>query len=221
MLKLIAILAIPLPQFMKRWVYRRLLGWSVAPTARVGLSFVHAKHAQLGEHTNIGHFNVIRNLELLELGAHAFVGNRNYISAEPFNSPKKLCHAQGRKPGLILGEHAAITGTHFIDCNDLVSIGEFSLLAGKGTFIYTHGIDVRKNEQTVGKVRIGKYCMVGARCMIVKGAELPDCSVLAAQSMLQRKMSEPYGLYSGNPATMVRRFDENAGFFTRTKGFVD
>lgn len=221
MKKLLLILIIPLPQPVKRWIYRKVFGWAVADSAYVGLSFVYVLHAQLGPHAKIGNFNIIRHLHRLELGEGAEIGSRNYITAAPFSSSKAFCRSEHRDPALILGPYASVTGRHFFDCNDRIEIGGFSIVAGRESCFYTHGIDVQTNRQTVAPISIGSYCMIGARCMFVKGAVLPDCSVLGAQSLLHKKMNDPYTLYSGNPARSVKRFDEEAAFFRRQAGFVD
>lgn len=69
-------------------------------------------------------------------------------------------------------------------------------------------------------VRIGQYCFVGAACVILKGAVLPDFSILAANSTLHRAFDESYGLYSGVPAQRVRALDHDCAYFHRTIGYV-
>jgi hypothetical protein len=57
--------------------------------------------------------------------------------------------------------------------------------------------------------------------VVLRGAELPDCSVLAAGSTLARAFQEPFTLYSGVPAQPVKALDRDAEYFRRTRGYVD
>lgn len=218
---LLAIFSILLPQKLKKWVYRRYFSWEIADSARIGRSFLYVTHAVLGEQASIGSFNVIRHLQRLELGPGANIGNMNYITAAPFHSEKKFCALEERVAGLVLEENASVTGRHFFDCNALITIGAYTVIAGRESCFYTHGIDIVTNRQTIASITIGKYCMLGARCMVVKGAALPDFSMLGAQSVLHKPMLERYMLYAGNPAQPVKQLNRQSAFFSREVGWVD
>jgi len=217
----LAALCAVLPLSIKRAIYTRIFGWDIARSARIGMAVIWARQVKIGPKASIGHFTVVRNIERLELGENASIGNWIYATAQKPWSRKHFADNDARVPALVLGRHASLTGRHFLDCNDTITIGEFTIVAGRQTIIYTHGINVLRNKQECAPVSIGKYCMLGARCMIVKGAQLPDYSILAAQSVLTGKMSEPYFLYSGNPAEPVRKLDEKAQYFSRNAGYVD
>jgi carbonic anhydrase/acetyltransferase-like protein (isoleucine patch superfamily) len=70
-------------------------------------------------------------------------------------------------------------------------------------------------------VRIGRYSFVGTSCVVLRGAELPDYSVLAAGSTLARAQQETFTLYSGVPAQPVKPLDRDSEYFRRTRGYVD
>jgi acetyltransferase-like isoleucine patch superfamily enzyme len=61
---------------------------------------------------------------------------------------------------------------------------------------------------------------VGTGCVVLKGARLPDCSVLAAGSSLARPFEETFTLYSGVPAAPVKALDRGCAYFSRATGFV-
>ena len=82
----------------------------------------------------------------------------------------------------------------------------------------THSIDLKNNRQDTSPIRIGNYAFVGARCTILKGAILPDYSVLGACSLLNKQYNTP-GLYAGNPAKYIKSL-ENYKYFEREYGFV-
>ncbi len=210
-----------LPQRLKILIYRRTMAAEIESDVHIGTSFIHARKLVLKRGSFIGNFNILRNIERLELGQGARIGNRNYATALPFDSKRHFGQFPNRFPALIIGNNASITGNHFFDCNDQIRIGDFSILAGRATYIYTHGISVVEGRQHCAPVTIGNHCMVAARCILVKGAGLPDCSVLGAQSVLVKHYSEPYKLYSGNPATPAISLPKKASFFSREVGYVD
>ena len=63
--------------------------------------------------------------------------------------------------------------------------------------------------------------MVGAHSVLTRGAVLPDCSVLAANSTLHKAFEQTHMLYSGVPAKPVKELDPEGLFFKRKVGFVD
>ena len=148
------------------------------------------------------------------------IGNRNWITGVSTINRRAYRNSANRKCQLVLGKHCRITDRHFIDANGGVEIGEFTTVAGLGTQIITHGINVEKNIQEAGPVKIGKYCVVGTRSLFVKGSVLPDYSVLAAGSVLAKVFDEPYYLYGGVPAKAIKPMPKESEYFHRTEGSV-
>ncbi len=109
-------------------------------------------------HSHIGHLTVCKGLDLLRLGPYASIGRANWITGLPAGSPKHFVDQDDRRPRLLIGEHAAITNRHLIDCTDTVSIGDFSTFAGFRSQILTHSIDIEACCQTSAPVSIGRYC---------------------------------------------------------------
>src|SRR5262249_18822700 len=130
-------------------------------------------------------------------------------------------HKQDRKPVLTMGEHAAITNRHLIDCTDLVSVGRFTIVAGFQSQIITHSIDLQENRQSCSPVSIGEYCFVGTNCVILGGTTLPDYSILGAKSLLNQSFAESYQLYGGVPARPIKALAAEYKFFSRKEGFVN
>jgi len=197
-----------------------LFGFSIAPNARIGFSIVLPKHLTMASGSKIGHLNVIKSLDVLELGSQSKIGNLNWITGTSLASKKHFEDEPGRESRLVLGAHASMTARHFIDCANLVSIGGFSTIAGANSQILTHGIDLVTNRQRSAPVMIGSFCMVGTGCVILKGAKLPDFSVLAANSTLHRAYDQSHTIYSGVPAVAVKLLPEDAAYFHRETGAV-
>jgi len=217
---LTSLLSLLLPWALRRRLLNLVCGYSIAPHARIGFSVVACTHLRMEHGAYIGHFNVIKgaSLEMLE---DAFIGDFNWIAGLPSDSPRHFASEIGRDPALCLGRHAALTSRHFLDCSNRIDIGEFATIAGARSQILTHAIDLRSNTQVSAPVTIGRYCFVGTGCVVLKGARLPDCSVLAAGSSLARAYEEPFTLYSGVPATPVKALERESAYFSRARGFVD
>jgi acetyltransferase-like isoleucine patch superfamily enzyme len=139
----------------------------------------------------------------------------------PPRSRKHFRSETDRDPALRLDRHAALTSRHFLDCSNFVHIGEFATVAGARSQILTHAIDYKSNRQVSAPVSIGRFCFVGTGCVLLKGARLPDYSILAANSSLAKGYDEPFTLYSGVPAMPGKSLDRDAGYFHRSRGYVD
>lgn len=210
-----------LPWALRRRLLIAIFHFDIAPTAWIGFSVVLAKHLQMGSGARIGHLTVIMRLRRVELAESARLGNLNWIGGMPDGTQRHFREEVDRFPGLIMEPHAAITHRHLIDCTDLVTIGALTTFAGWGSQILTHSIDLDKCRQSCAPVTIGQHCFVGTRVIILKGALLPDRSVLAAGSVLARPGTEVDGIYGGVPAVLLKKRRESATYFQRETGYVD
>lgn len=178
------------------------------------------QHLVLGEGARVGHFNVCRGIERLDLGSSATIGRGNWITGTPLGDDRYFLGYPTRQPQLVLGPHAAVTHRHYLDCTDSVTIGSFATVAGVGSQFWTHGLDVIDCEQSAGPIQIGSYTMVGTRCTVLKGSVLPECAVLAAGSVLSGVMTDRYQMYGGTPAKPLRSISPDAKYFTRSVGRI-
>lgn len=216
----VSVVALILPAALRRVLFNTLCGYAIGPGARVGCSLIGCPSLKLGAGARIGHFNVIKGIPV-ELGEQARIGDFNWISGLPRGTSKHFRDEADRDPCLKLGRHASLTARHYVDCSNRVEIGEFSTVAGARSQIITHAIDLRRNRQVSAPATIGRYCFVGTACIVLKGARLPDFSVLAANSSLAHNFEEPYMLYSGVPAAAVKALAPDAAYFHRQRGFVE
>ena len=209
-----------LPWPLRRWVLNTFYGHKIHRTARLGFCFPAAKHLIMEEHSYIGNLTVCVHLDLIHLKAHASIGRGNWITGFPSDGERYFLHQIRRRAELILGEHSAITNRHLIDCSDRVTLGRFTTFAGFRSQILAHTIDLAECRQSAQPVTIGDYCFVGTDCVLLGGSVLPDYSVLAAKSLLNKPQSEEYTLYGGIPARALRSLPKDYRYFTRTTGNV-
>ena len=220
MKKLLHLALIFLPMPLKRIAYRRLFGYEIAPSARIGLSLVMCGQVGMAEGARIGNFTVIKQLDRLEMAEGSNIGAFNFITAIPSRSRVHFVHEPARSPALIIGRHSSLTGRHYVDCCNTVTIGAFTIIAGMRTAFFSHSVNMELNRQETAPITIGSYCMVGAGSTILKGAVLPDYSALGAGSTLQKAYAERYTLYSGVPAIPTKALSPDCTYFRRTEGFI-
>jgi len=209
-----------LPWSMRRALLERQFGFSIHPSSRIGFAWILPRRLIMEEGSRIGHLTFCKNIDLLHLGAHALIGQLNWITGFPGGPSRHFAHQPDRRPELIVERHAAITSRHLIDCTARVRIGAFATIGGFRSQLLTHSIDFAAGRQTAEPIDIGEYCFTGTNSVMLGGSSLPHHSILGAQSLLNKKWDEPYRLYAGVPAKPVKELSSEMGYFTRTEGFV-
>jgi acetyltransferase-like isoleucine patch superfamily enzyme len=217
---LLMLLSIVLPWSVRRSILERQFGYSIHPTSRIGLAWIFPRRLIMEEHSRIGHFTLCKNADLLHLGAHAIIGQLNWITGFPLGSSRHFAHQPERRPELIIERHAGISSRHFLDCTARVRIGAFTTLAGYRSQIITHSIDLEAGRQSSEPIDIGEYCFLGTEAVILGGSSLPHHSVLGAKSLLNKKWEEPFHLYAGVPAKPLKALPHDMAYFQRQEGFV-
>jgi acetyltransferase-like isoleucine patch superfamily enzyme len=216
----VSLLAWIFPSGVRCWMLRSFCGYSIAPGARIGRSLIGCPTLRMEASARVGHFNTIKGMRLV-MEESAGIGDFNWISGLARDSKKHFLNETDREPLLHIARHASLTSRHFLDCCNRIFIGEFSTVAGARSQILTHAIDFQNNRQVSAPVQIGRYCFIGTGSVVLKGAKLPDYSILAANSSLTRAFEEPYTLYSGVPAVAVKALDRASAYFHRDRGYVD
>jgi acetyltransferase-like isoleucine patch superfamily enzyme len=155
------------------------------------------------------------------MGERAAIGQFNWISGYKKSAKDPSFYDEpDRRSTLVMENFAVITNRHIIDCTNSVSLGCYSTFAGYNSQIITHGIDVSTSRQRSAPVVIGAYCLVGTRCLLLNGTQLPDYCLLGAGSVLTKAYKETYSLYAGSPAKKIKNLDPECLYFHRKTGFV-
>lgn len=166
---------------------------------------------RLAAGARLARFNIVKDLRSLELGEGARVGRMNRISTHPVY--RTLLPSGAR---LVIGPHGGVTSRHTLDCSGGIHVGELALVAGQGSLLLSHALDLRRDAQTAAPIAIGARTFVSARCLVLGGARVPELSVVAAGAVVTRAREELRpGLYAGVPAT--RRSDVDGAWFERSQ----
>lgn len=217
---LLGLVSLLLPWGLRRSFLEKQFGYSIHPSSRIGFAWIFPRRLIMEEGARIGHLTLCKNIDLLHLGAHAIVGQLNWITGFPSGPSRHFAHQPDRRPELIVEKHAGISSRHLIDCTARVRIGAFATIGGFRSQLLTHSIDFTAGRQTAEPIDIGEYSFTGTNCVLLGGSALPHHSILGAQSLLNKKWDEPYRLYAGVPAQAVKELSANLGYFRRTEGFV-
>jgi acetyltransferase-like isoleucine patch superfamily enzyme len=189
----------------------RRLGHPVHPTAVAHPCLVWGvDRVELEAGSSIGTGNLLKHVRRVALGEDAAMGRYNVVSAHPVY--RRLLPGGSE---VVLETGAKVTSRHHLDGSGGVRMGAYASLAGHGTLVLTHSVDLRVDAQTARPATVGHHAFVGARCILLGGSVLPERSVLGAGSVLTRSRTagQP-GLWAGSPAT--RRGDVAGAWFERT-----
>jgi len=207
------------PWAIRRRVLNLFFGFEIHSTARVGVSLISVAKLKMGPGSRIGHLNVIKGLEELTMEESATVGNLNWITAHPKDDKKFFRKYQSRRTRLVLSEHSAVTSRHLIDCTDSIEIGRFATVAGYGSQLLTHSIDLNESEQSCYPIIIGDHNFIGTRTIILPGVSVGNMVVVGAGSVINTSLTIEFGLFAGQPAKFIKKMNE-VSYFSRSNGEV-
>lgn len=216
----LACLLAVLPERLRRTVGTHVLKWEIDPTAHVGRSILVVDKVTLGPGARIGSANMIKGLSELRLDADARIGSLNWISG-PSTSTSAFPNSPNRHPALILKSAAAVTSRHIIDCSDTVTFEEFAILSGIRSTVFTHSVNLVRNQQRTGRVTIGEHAAVLSNSVLLAGTSVAPRSIVSAGSVVTTALTKRHVLYRGNPAEEIRELPEDLAFFDRTSAVLD
>lgn len=217
--KIVSVLAVVLPQYLKRAVYNHVFGWCIDPDCAIGFSYLDAEFIEMKQNSRIGHLNVLRGLREAHIEPHGRIGQWNWISASSeiiSSKDEQLNHERGV---LRVHLHAAITNRHYIDCSGGFSLGRFSTIGGVKSTIMSHQIDTSALRNSSAPVHVGDYCAVSSDVRIVPGVSIPDRCRIAMGAVVAASLPESDTLYGGVPAKPLKRIGDDP-WFSRIRGYV-
>lgn len=209
-----------LPWIIKRYILQNVYGFKIHPKAKIGISIVAPDYLEMGADSRIATGVVIINIRKVIIGDHTAVLRGCWFTAYPLNLGGSFSHIKNRCPDLIIGKHVGITKNHHIDCTESVTIGDFTTIAGYGSQILSHSMNLAIPRQDAKPIKIGAYSFVGSRVIILPGCLLQDKTVVAAGSVIVKPFERGSVLVGGVPAKVIKELPADYGYFTRDIGYV-
>ena len=193
----------------KLWALRKL-GNVIGANVSLGINLVIGGCAfSIDDNAIIRSGNVFRNLAYVRMGESSLIGSWNQITAAP--EYQRYSDNVGM---LLMGQSTIITNRHYLDCSGQVILRPNSGIGGIKSIFQSHEIDIANNETTVGQIVLEKSAMTGTGCIVLKGARVPERSILAAGSILPKARDHAAmpisGLYGGAPARYIRELKDMA-----------
>ena len=214
----VAVAAAAAPARARRLLLVHLLGYRIAPDARVGRSVITVDSLTMASGSSIGSLNLLRHVGRVELRRGASIGHLNWISA--VNSGRGYFPGVDRESALVMHERSAITHRHHIDCCDKVTIGELAVIGGLHSQVLTHGVDVGAGVLMAAPVSIGDRALVCSAAILVAGADVPSRSIIGAGAVVKGKLPEECTLYAGPASVAKRTLSATSGWFVREEAHL-
>lgn len=192
------------------------IGYMVHPSARIAPIFLlRVRMLRVGARVRIGPFNLLRGLVLAEFGEDSIIGPRNRFWANPVY---RRVAAKPELAGVLqIGNKVFLSKKHTLDCSGGFSMGDWSGIAGREVFVYSHSYDPRLNTMACAPTRVGRSSLVATKTTLAMGATLPDNCVLAMGGLLMPGATKTYAVYGGVPARPVVEDISGWEMFNRTE----
>jgi len=154
----------------------------------------------------------IKNNSKLILGDNVTLNSSNYgYHINMFKSVKILI--DGHNAEIKIGSNSRIHGT-CLHAISKITIGENCLIAANCQILDSNGHEVLmdapfnrlKTHDKPKPISIGNNVWIGANCIILKGVNIGDGSIIAAGSVVTKNIPEN-SIAGGNPAKVIKSFN--------------
>lgn len=229
--KLVAILLFILPSFISFPLCHLIRGkkFTYGKNSKIGFSVILCAEIHIDNNSSIGSLNFIK-VNSISLSTNAKIKYFNYIKGRfdvmlgKDSCINQLCKISSRinnirKSRLYVGDNSIIGVGHTIDLTHNVIIGYNSILAGRGSQIWTHGFYHPKTTPVHWRidreVNIGSNVYVGSACIICAGVKILDDITIGAGCTISKNLSKN-GLYVNQalryikfvPEESIKRYQE-------------
>lgn len=198
--KIVSVVIILIPSMLKILILR-LLGAKIGSDCRIGFSYIDVKDLVLGDEVRIGNFNLISKLACLEVKSGGKIGDFNWITG-------------GGLGKMVLGNNTSIRRFHFFEASGNIIIGDNSIVAGRGSLFFTHGLKPDDLDD-VRPIIIGDWCYVGASTRFVPGVKIGNFVFIGMGTVVSKTFNDEYILLAGNPSRVVKKIPKNSRYFDR------
>lgn len=197
---MINLILLLMPSFFKIKIYRAM-GCKIGKDCWIGISIINAKKIEISDNVRIGHFNLIWRLKELKIDSGSTINMFNWITG-------------GKKGVFRIGRNSAITRFHFFEASANITIGNNSIVAGRGSHFYTHGISPT-NLNDMRPIIIGDWCYIGSSSRFVPGAEIARGTFVGMGAIVTKKFEKEYVLIAGSPAIIKKQLSPLDPYFNR------
>lgn len=184
-----------------RIAYLRLRGAKIGRDCRIGPSLINARTLVIGDNVYIGGFNLLHRLNRLEMQSGSRMNNFNWVTGAGTGD-------------FIVERNSAITRLHFFEASGTIRVGANSIVAGRGSHFFTHGIS-STNLDDVRPITIGPWCYVGSSSRFVPGASIARGTFVGMGAVVTKESTEEYILLGGSPARVVKTLSRADIYFDR------
>lgn len=215
---MITILLFLFPASFVRWLafIFRLKNISIGRNVKIGFSWIVVGKLILADGVRIGHLNYLK-VKSINIHQNAYINHLNIIKGDFYMTMEKdswINHSNKissiaksyKTVRLHLKENAKIGVSHVLDMTDSITIGDYSMLAGSSTQIWTHSFYYSKNTSKIARIDhpviIGSHCYIGSRCCITAGVSIADAITIGAQTCVSKSLLKQ-GLYVSQPLRYI------------------
>jgi acetyltransferase-like isoleucine patch superfamily enzyme len=202
-----------MPNSMKLWFYRHLLGYQIGKGVRFGFGgVVVGSEVKIGEFVEVGFLTIIRGSQI-SIGRHTQIGSTSYLMCETIeigedakiNEQVFVGGPMLPESRFQLGSRTIVMQMSFLNPTKPLVIGDDTGIGGH-CLIFTHGswLNVLDGYPVAfEEVTLGKSVWLPWRVFVMPGARIGDGSVIGANSLVQGVIP-PSSLAVGAPAKVIR-----------------
>lgn len=129
-----------------------------------------------------------------------------------FNGKADIGHGSkisvGQNASLSFGRNFSITAESSIICFRKISFGNDCLMSWNILMMDTDFHKIYSQEEKLlnadREIIVGNHVWIGANSTIMKGSEIKDNCVIAANSLVSGKLAEQASIYGGQPAKIMK-----------------
>lgn len=207
------------PRFLKPF-FLNILGHKIHPNVKISMCLIYSKQLNLADCVKIGYLNIVYNTAItMEKGS--YFGRRNVVNG-PFEIILREKAAIGKnnkisrgKKGITynnakleLGILTKITANHYIDVTRSIVFGNYSILAGVFSQLWTHGYvhapSGSARFRVDGEINIGNNVYIGSGVIINPGVSIADAINIGGNSTVSKSLTKS-GMYVSQPLRYLEK----------------
>ncbi len=194
-----------------------LLGHRVHRTARIGISFVQrVDRFDIAEGVLIGHFNLFRDMALVEMRFGARIMMFNQVLGDSGYEPGAVDNGTMRT--LRMGAHSHIISQHYLDCGGGLLMAENCWFTGIRSTVLTHAFDPHEGGVILEPVRLEPGAVIATSCTMLPGTVIGEGSLVAAGSTTWTRQEVASGsLAGGVPARRLSAMQISSWVYDRAR----